>query len=52
MCGDGDRGGAFSAAARWPIVRHRESTKVKLPIDVIGLVLLVVFSGINVIFPH
>ena len=29
--------GAFSAAACWSILRHRESKKVKLPIDAVGL---------------
>ncbi|MEA3149884.1 MAG: transporter, family, multidrug resistance protein, partial [Gammaproteobacteria bacterium] len=33
--------GAFAAAASWTILRHRESKKVKLPIDVVGLTLLV-----------
>jgi DHA2 family multidrug resistance protein len=37
--------GAFSAAACWSILRHRESKKVKLPIDAIGLTLLVVGVG-------
>ena len=37
--------GAFSAAASWSILRHRESKKVKLPIDAIGLALLVVGVG-------
>ncbi len=37
--------GAFSAAASWSILRHRESKKIKLPIDVIGLALLVVGVG-------
>jgi DHA2 family multidrug resistance protein len=37
--------GAFSAAASWSILRHRESKKVKLPIDAIGLTLLVVGVG-------
>src|ERR1700690_122364 len=37
--------GAFSAAASWSILRHRESKKVKLPIDVIGLALLVIGVG-------
>ena len=37
--------GAFAAAASWSILRHRESTKVKLPIDGIGLALLVIGVG-------
>jgi MFS transporter, DHA2 family, multidrug resistance protein len=37
--------GAFSAAACWSILRHRESKKVKLPIDGIGLALLVIGVG-------
>jgi DHA2 family multidrug resistance protein len=37
--------GAFSAAASWSILRHRESHRVKLPIDVVGLVLLIVGVG-------
>jgi DHA2 family multidrug resistance protein len=37
--------GAFSAAASWSILRHRESKKVKLPIDVVGLALLVIGVG-------
>jgi MFS transporter, DHA2 family, multidrug resistance protein len=37
--------GAFSAAASWSILRHRESKKVKLPIDAVGLALLVVGVG-------
>jgi DHA2 family multidrug resistance protein len=37
--------GAFSAAASWSILRHRESKKVKLPIDAVGLTLLVVGVG-------
>jgi DHA2 family multidrug resistance protein len=37
--------GAFSAAACWSILRHRESKKVKLPIDAVGLALLVVGVG-------
>jgi DHA2 family multidrug resistance protein len=37
--------GAFSAAATWAILRHRESKIVKLPIDVVGLVLLVIGVG-------
>jgi len=37
--------GAFSAAAIWSILRHRESKTVKLPIDVVGLVLLVIGVG-------
>ncbi len=37
--------GAFSAAATWTILRHRESKIVKLPIDIVGLVLLVIGVG-------
>ncbi|MEA3139257.1 MAG: transporter, family, multidrug resistance protein [Gammaproteobacteria bacterium] len=37
--------GAFSAAASWSILRHRESKTIKLPIDVVGLVLLVIGVG-------
>ena len=37
--------GAFSAVASWSILRHRESKKVKLPIDAVGLALLVVGVG-------
>src|SRR5258708_14499527 len=37
--------GAFSAAASWSILRHRESKRVKLPIDVIGLMLLIIGVG-------
>jgi MFS transporter, DHA2 family, multidrug resistance protein len=37
--------GAFSAAVTWTILRHRESKVVKLPIDVVGLVLLVIGVG-------
>jgi MFS transporter, DHA2 family, multidrug resistance protein len=37
--------GAFSAIASWSILRHRESNIVKLPIDVVGLALLVVGVG-------
>jgi DHA2 family multidrug resistance protein len=37
--------GAFAAAASWSILRHRESYKVKLPIDRVGLVLLVIGVG-------
>jgi DHA2 family multidrug resistance protein len=37
--------GAFSAAAIWSILRHRESKTVKLPIDVVGLMLLVIGVG-------
>ncbi len=34
--------GAFSAAASWLLLRRRESYKVKLPVDWVGLVLLVI----------
>jgi MFS transporter, DHA2 family, multidrug resistance protein len=37
--------GAFSAIASWSILRHRESTIVKSPIDGIGLALLIVGVG-------
>ena len=37
--------GAFSAIASWTILRKRESKKVKLPIDAIGLALLVIGVG-------
>ncbi|MGO9935166.1 MAG: DHA2 family efflux MFS transporter permease subunit [Steroidobacteraceae bacterium] len=37
--------GAFSAAATWTILRHRESKIVKLPIDAVGLVLLIIGVG-------
>jgi DHA2 family multidrug resistance protein len=37
--------GAFSAAASWSILRHRESHRVKLPIDVVGLFLLIIGVG-------
>ena len=36
------RVGAFSAVASWSILRHRESKTVKLPIDGVGLALLVI----------
>jgi DHA2 family multidrug resistance protein len=37
--------GAFSAVASWSILRHRESKTVKLPIDGMGLALLVIGVG-------
>ncbi|HEX3949285.1 MAG TPA: DHA2 family efflux MFS transporter permease subunit [Steroidobacteraceae bacterium] len=37
--------GAFSAIASWSLLRHRESNTVKLPIDAVGLMLLVVGVG-------
>ena len=37
--------GAFSAIASWSILRRRESNIVKLPIDVVGLALLVIGVG-------
>src|ERR1700723_1986493 len=37
--------GAFSAAASWSILRHRESKTIKLPIDAVGLMLLVIGVG-------
>jgi DHA2 family multidrug resistance protein len=37
--------GAFSAAAIWSILRHRESKILKLPIDAVGLMLLVIGVG-------
>ncbi|MEP6549085.1 MAG: DHA2 family efflux MFS transporter permease subunit [Gammaproteobacteria bacterium] len=37
--------GAFAAMASWSLLRHRESKIVKLPIDVAGLMLLVIGVG-------
>jgi MFS transporter, DHA2 family, multidrug resistance protein len=37
--------GALSAAVSWTLLRHRESKKVKLPIDGVGLILLIVGVG-------
>jgi DHA2 family multidrug resistance protein len=37
--------GAFSAAASWTLLRRRESKKIKLPIDSVGLMLLVIGVG-------
>jgi DHA2 family multidrug resistance protein len=37
--------GAFAAAASWTLLRRRESKKIKLPIDVVGLMLLVIGVG-------
>jgi MFS transporter, DHA2 family, multidrug resistance protein len=37
--------GAFSAVVTWTLLRHRESKVVKLPIDVVGLALLVIGVG-------
>ena len=37
--------GAFSAISCWMILRHRESKKMRLPIDAVGLLLLVVGVG-------
>ena len=37
--------GTFSAVVTWWIMRHRESMITKLPIDVVGLVLLVIGVG-------
>jgi DHA2 family multidrug resistance protein len=37
--------GAFSAIASWSILRNRESTTVKLPIDGVGLILLIIGVG-------
>jgi MFS transporter, DHA2 family, multidrug resistance protein len=37
--------GAFSAIASWSILRHRESTTLKLPIDGVGLILLIIGVG-------
>src|SRR5271168_1173829 len=34
--------GAFSAIASWSLLRNRESVTMKLPIDVVGLVLLII----------
>lgn len=37
--------GAFAAGASWTLLRHRESKKLKLPIDGVGLLLLIVGVG-------
>lgn len=37
--------GAFSAAASWALLRRRESKIVKLPIDAVGLMLLIIGVG-------
>ncbi len=37
--------GAFAAAASWTLLRRRESKKIKLPIDAVGLLLLVIGVG-------
>jgi DHA2 family multidrug resistance protein len=37
--------GAFSATASWMLLRRRESKKIKLPIDVVGLTLLIIGVG-------
>ena len=37
--------GAFAATASWMLLRRRESKKVKLPIDAVGLTLLVIGVG-------
>ncbi len=37
--------GAFAAVSSWSILRHRESKIVKLPIDAVGLALLVIGVG-------
>jgi len=37
--------GAVSAGASWMLLRHRESKKVRQPIDAVGLALLVVGVG-------
>jgi len=37
--------GAYSVAVAWSILRHRESKIVKLPIDVVGLTLLIIGVG-------
>jgi DHA2 family multidrug resistance protein len=37
--------GAFAAAASWALLRRRESKIIKLPIDVVGLMLLVIGVG-------
>jgi DHA2 family multidrug resistance protein len=37
--------GAFSAIASWSLLRRRESNTVKLPIDAVGLALLVIGVG-------
>ena len=36
---------AGSVVASWSILRHRESNTVKLPIDAVGLVLLIIGVG-------
>jgi DHA2 family multidrug resistance protein len=37
--------GAFAAAASWTLLRRRESKTVKLPIDIVGLILLLCGVG-------
>ena len=37
--------GAFAAAASWTLLRRRESKKIRLPIDAVGLLLLVIGVG-------
>jgi DHA2 family multidrug resistance protein len=37
--------GAFCAAGSWMLLRHRESATMKLPIDAVGLVLLLIGVG-------
>jgi DHA2 family multidrug resistance protein len=38
-------GGLFAAGVSWMLLRKRESTRVKVPVDVVGLVLLVIGVG-------
>lgn len=38
-------GGLFSAGVTWLLLRKRESQRVKVPVDVVGLVLLVIGVG-------
>ncbi len=37
--------GIFSAVVSWTLLRHRESQKIKLPIDAVGLALLLIGVG-------
>jgi DHA2 family multidrug resistance protein len=38
-------GGLFAAGATWALLRKRESLRVKVPVDVVGLMLLVIGVG-------
>lgn len=38
-------GGLFSAGVTWALLRHRESARVKVPVDAVGLALLVIGVG-------